>query len=47
MKHGVKNILPCLACQPFSSANLAVEHETKPDRTADIQEYSVPVQTAW
>ena len=31
MKHGVKNMLPCLACQPFSSANLVVEHETKPE----------------
>ena len=31
MKHGAKNMLPCLACQPFSSANLVVEHETKPE----------------
>ena len=31
MKHGVKNMTSCLACQPFSSANLVVEHETKPE----------------
>ena len=27
----VKNMTSCLACQPFSSANLVVEHETKPE----------------